>query len=399
MSVGVCIINRNGIALAADSAVTFNEKQMFYNSMNKIFSLSSTKPYGAVTYGNASIGDVYIEQILNEFSLYLDANDEIDDFFEIVEVFKAFIRDKNQYFNLQSYERAYCIESIKAFTKIWGNSVKEILSKEDGNVQLNNYLLNLESQFTVDKRSKYFSICDYVKLHYYDIYEKEIETIVPELNDMSEEKEKLWEIICAYFDIKPEQNESYTGLLFAGYGKNDAFPKYLQINVYRVIGGNIVYDIQEKYEITNQLAKIKPLAQEDIIYTFCKGISNELIDFIPQMSMDVMEKEFTKYESNFSEIQKEILKNLFNNGQRAIKDELVQKIRKDSIDPLIKSVRVLPLSEIAFLAENLVDITSLKRMYVLDGKQQTVGGPTDVAILSKTGGFIWVKRKNSLNYD
>lgn len=34
MSVGVCVINRNGIALAADSAGTYTGNKMFYNSMN-----------------------------------------------------------------------------------------------------------------------------------------------------------------------------------------------------------------------------------------------------------------------------------------------------------------------------------------------------------------------------
>ena len=44
MSVGVCIINGNGIALAADSAGTISysgKNKMFYNSMNKVFNLSN----------------------------------------------------------------------------------------------------------------------------------------------------------------------------------------------------------------------------------------------------------------------------------------------------------------------------------------------------------------------
>ena len=49
MSVGVCIINRNGIALSADSAGTFTGNKMFYNSMDKVFSLSAIKPLGAIT--------------------------------------------------------------------------------------------------------------------------------------------------------------------------------------------------------------------------------------------------------------------------------------------------------------------------------------------------------------
>ena len=55
MSVGVCIINRNGIALAADSAGTYPGNKMFYNSMNKVFSLSKKYVYGAITYGASSM--------------------------------------------------------------------------------------------------------------------------------------------------------------------------------------------------------------------------------------------------------------------------------------------------------------------------------------------------------
>ena len=71
MSVGVCVINRNGIALAADSAGTFTGgNRMFYNSMNKVFSLSSKNAYGAITYGTSTIYNASIEQILKEFGFF-----------------------------------------------------------------------------------------------------------------------------------------------------------------------------------------------------------------------------------------------------------------------------------------------------------------------------------------
>ena len=55
---------------------------------------------------------------------------------------------------------------------------------------------------------------------------------------------------------------------------------------------------------------------------------------------------------------------------------------------------MITLPEMAFFAESLVNITTLKRTFALDGKQQTVGGPTDVAVLSKASGFRWVKQKH-----
>lgn len=81
MSVGVCVINRNGIALAADSAGTFTGNKMFYNSMNKVFALSKKYVYGAITYGATSVYNVSINQLLKEFRAYLDSRDCIDDFF------------------------------------------------------------------------------------------------------------------------------------------------------------------------------------------------------------------------------------------------------------------------------------------------------------------------------
>ena len=40
----------------------------------------------------------------------------------------------------------------------------------------------------------------------------------------------------------------------------------------------------------------------------------------------------------------------------------------------------------------LVSLTSFKRKFSLDA--ETVGGPIDVAVLSKGDGFVWIKRKH-----
>jgi hypothetical protein len=43
------------------------------------------------------------------------------------------------------------------------------------------------------------------------------------------------------------------------------------------------------------------------------------------------------------------------------------------------------------MAESLVNLTSLKRRVSLQA--ETVGGPVDVAVISRSDGFIWIKRK------
>jgi hypothetical protein len=52
-------------------------------------------------------------------------------------------------------------------------------------------------------------------------------------------------------------------------------------------------------------------------------------------------------------------------------------------------------SELVAMAESMVNLTALRRHVTTD--QETVGGPIDVALITKGEGFIWIKHKT--NYD
>jgi hypothetical protein len=49
------------------------------------------------------------------------------------------------------------------------------------------------------------------------------------------------------------------------------------------------------------------------------------------------------------------------------------------------------------MAEALVNLTKLKRRVTFGA--ETVGGPVDVAIISKGDGFVWIKRKQYFDKD
>ena len=53
---------------------------------------------------------------------------------------------------------------------------------------------------------------------------------------------------------------------------------------------------------------------------------------------------------------------------------------------------MLPKDELAAMAESLINLTSFKRKVSME--EETVGGPIDVAVISKGDGFIWIKRKH-----
>lgn len=67
-------------------------------------------------------------------------------------------------------------------------------------------------------------------------------------------------------------------------------------------------------------------------------------------------------------------------------------IRVEHCDKVTQMIEFLPKDELAYMAESLVNMTAFKRKVSNDA--ESVGGPIDVAIISKGDGFIWVKRKH-----
>jgi hypothetical protein len=85
---------------------------------------------------------------------------------------------------------------------------------------------------------------------------------------------------------------------------------------------------------------------------------------------------------------------------KAVGDQILKKFRKEFqefrhktlVNPIVSTVAVLPKDELAAMAEALVNLTSFKRRF--SPNAETVGGPIDVAVISKGDGFIWVKHKH-----
>lgn len=63
-----------------------------------------------------------------------------------------------------------------------------------------------------------------------------------------------------------------------------------------------------------------------------------------------------------------------------------------SVQPIIRVVSMMPKDELAAMAESLVNLTSFRRKVTEEA--ETVGGPIDVAVISRGDGLVWIKRKH-----
>lgn len=67
------------------------------------------------------------------------------------------------------------------------------------------------------------------------------------------------------------------------------------------------------------------------------------------------------------------------------------------VQPVLKVVSILSIEDIAVMAETLVNLASFRQKISMS--VETVGGPVDVAVISKGDGFVWIKRKRYFNLD
>jgi hypothetical protein len=95
-------------------------------------------------------------------------------------------------------------------------------------------------------------------------------------------------------------------------------------------------------------------------------------------------------------------------NNNVVSREHLKKLRGDFVDGFSKSfsrvrhetfwsriidvISSMPKEEMAIVAEALVDLTSLRRKVTND--LASVGGPVDIAIITKGDGFVWTKRKH-----
>ncbi|MCO7213549.1 hypothetical protein NH514_23055, partial [Pseudoalteromonas sp. ACER1] len=83
-------------------------------------------------------------------------------------------------------------------------------------------------------------------------------------------------------------------------------------------------------------------------------------------------------------------------GLSYLTQELLNSLKtfqdKEHVGSVMSMVAALPKDELAAMAESLINLAAFKRK--VTKSIESVGGPIDVAVISKGDGLVWVKRKH-----
>jgi len=410
-------MNRSAVALAADSAVTFDSHAGIktYDTANKLFELIKGSNVGVMIYNSAEINSTPWESVIKTYRhehptfAASHVQDYANHFIDYISSHTGLITPEDERITAEMMARHQIIENsiiplvnsserlvtdtgriIKSRIKIaldqvisdWRDSLNSTADIQTGNATP----AELKSSFhaaTVDLAEKLFDD-----------------------NDIPINRTQLRGIADnAILSFQKYVDQPFdTGLVFAGFGTADYFPAMASAGISaRLCGSALIYD-DEVVQIT---AEERGYWDTFAVDGPSKGWANGIHD---EMRTEVVQNwsSWVRYS-----LPQQVRRNLksqgltteqINSAVKAVSDIAKKQLQDfgnhmNYIEystfrmPMNASIELLPKDELALLAESLVNLTSLRHRMTID-QQNIVGGPIDVALISIGDGFVWLKRKH-----
>jgi hypothetical protein len=413
MTAIVGTLNKRGIAIAADSAATYSTSatNKITNTANKIFELSKKHPIGIAIYNNLDFYGIPWEVILKTYrDNYLKERsfhklkEYVEDFWEYLHnVILTKVRIEDQKGQIAYLAHRLKEEAISTAKKILesknaDNDITSLFS------EIMSFLIKLSEDFKLHSRTSEFN--SYKISQFHDSTSEIIDSILSDLTQDTSCPEAFREtFLSTLFSIIKADTIVYlsqTGLIFWGYGEEELFPSYYHYEVSLAFDNKIKYVELSNYEVSNQKnACVAPFAQTDVANTVVRGIDQKLRDTINN-NLQIAFEDFRNnivdvlFKANAPETLLDALRNMdISNQVTPFIGYLNEYIQNNYIDKLLNTVAYLSKEDLADMAESLVRMTCLKRHITTD--EESVGGPVDVAVITKGDGFIWIKRKHYFN--
>jgi hypothetical protein len=415
MTAVVGILNKHAVAIAADSAVTIggNGGKKIFNKANKVFALSKQHPVGIMIYNAATFMATPWETIIKVYRKELGAT-SFSTLKDYEQNFISFLRKKDFYTDANTQTIAlenFALEILNSVIIDIGEKHK-VLTENPTDQNRKQFLIALET--TIDKLIVHwetnFEICPEFEDYSFERFTSYSNQLFDRINQLRfvanginisiELFQKIKKLIYAILRAK-EELSSFTGLIFTGFGEDEIYSQLVPINISLVVDNRLRFFVNEQRaaSISNDTpGAVCAFAQTDVIDTLLTGI-DPTIDNIYLSNFEAL---FRKYNQAIIErMSKENpilniqIQNLHLATSAIVREfrELNQQIKRENhINPLMNAVSNLAKEDLSEMAESLIYLTYLKRRITF--AEESVGGPVDVAVISKGDGFVWIKRKH-----
>ncbi|MEE2526960.1 hypothetical protein V0U79_11310 [Hyphobacterium sp. HN65] len=388
MTAEVALLNKQAVALAADSKATFGSGMSIktYDSVDKLFQLSNRHPVGVMIYGNAEFMRVPWEVIIKEYREHHDtAHASIEEwghaFFEFA--------GKFQNFTLRDSELA-------VFTKT-ASFLRAIEASALVSRSLEPLIADVEAR-RVHPALRDLSENEFLK-NFPELLERYADLLQSRIGDrMNNDIRRQLPRLLHRLAIADIETVARSGIVIAGFGARETFPSLINLESDGVIAGRLAVTTRSESQITvDHPADVLPFAVRNVMISMVHGVDPSFLDYSLTVFRDLIRANGDRLINQFAKNQQE--KSRLSAENAAMSDEFIgvfldylrDYIQDMHLGPFASTLQGMPPDEMAWLAESLVHLTSVKMRMSLG--PEGVGGPVDTAVITKREGFKWVKRK------
>ncbi|MES2905293.1 MAG: hypothetical protein V4696_14000 [Pseudomonadota bacterium] len=411
MTSEVVVMNSLGVALASDSAATVNngEGGKVFNTADKLFMLSKRHPVGVMVYENAAILGVPWETIIKMFRRQLDAKPfaNLEDYGRALveyldnneQLFPPALQDR---FYLRSLETLYASLASRIEDVIYERLVEGSDSSQTPS--------DIARELVTKERDRWASEPDAsclkagVGARLTSRFSGEISTRVADafgpFRIESDTMQALYELARLVVSKERIPTFALSGVVVAGFGHEEHFPVMQPIEIGEVFEGRLKCRFGEVRKVDcDNPSVVVPFADADMVNTFLHGMNpgfelrmtKELADLVINLPdaivdavTDLTDAQRKKWKRQFQPESKKAVKSLI--------EKLDQQRQEKHLGPIHQAIANMPKDEIGHAAARLVSLNWFQKRMSLT--TETVGGPVDVAVISKGDGFIWIDRKH-----
>ncbi|EBJ7453166.1 hypothetical protein ACFXUV_001460 [Salmonella enterica] len=413
MTAEIAVYNKSAVALAADSAVTISGggNQKIYNGAEKLFALTKHHPVGVMVYGSGDLCSAPWELVIKAYRKQLGGDyfskleDYTDDFFRFLEKSEEIVTPGMRESNLYQYLSDGVFDLL--LNTFVDNKPPHYWDPLDHKLFINEFMefcqdllerlsdTDFLDNFSADDLDEAREFSNQVTVRIAAEKMSNIPTI-----DIPEAFYSTLASIFAAMTCKINDIGNVTGIVFAGYGEDDYYPKVISYDICGFFNNKLRCYKNDGKCSSGGDSGVTPFAQSEEVGAFMQGANQGLLGQLHKEYqesivnlLDGIDTTITKVipKDKIEETQAAILE-LVNNTVAECDKRIANFMHENYVRKVVDMIRFLPKQDLAYMAESLVNLTAFKRKVSDDS--ETVGGPIDVAVISKADGFIWVKRKH-----
>ena len=410
MTCEVAVLNKYAVVIAADSAVTTTNgsgEARYSKGGNKIFQLSHKEPVGIMIFGSAAVCGMPWEVVIKAYRGEHLQDSKYDSVSEYADNFFAFLQSAASPLSTAVREASFQSALLRVAL-----AILQWVESEDADI-INTQLPLLDRQqkaatawAKIDAQINSFAQMPELQAAEAQVLAAPPQSFRQEIGaglaasvfQGLVDADALIDLTCKWYFRQHETFQSTTGVVIAGYGRLEYYPTVVEYAVSGFVGDVFVCREVRRTCVTDEApGAILPFAMTSAVDAFMRGVGADVflqvnaahekftVDFARAMLNEAQVAEPPSFAQSAQQFQQDFVRSWYG------------KVLASHFNPLEAVIASLPLEEMTHLAETLVTLESLKER--VTSPKQSVGGPIDVAVITKAEGLVWIKRKHFFDSD